>query len=256
MERDEPDTHGENDMTDAHDPIADYLARLERAAAELPDDVAAELVTDIRAHLDEVRHHDPGDARARQALDDLGTPETVVAAARAELVPDEAGAPVAPPAPPMAPRGGIGREILAFVLAVPGPVVAVVLARTVGGTAGSAPATLVLPPLLVLLAGWVLVWTSRWWNAGDKALATALWPFGFLLPLALWLVPTQTCTTMNGQEICEGFALAPAVGIGLFIALIVLVLGGTAWLFARASRRASDPGTAHARTTEQHAGSR
>jgi uncharacterized membrane protein len=243
-------------MNDPNETILDYLAQLERAATVLPDEVRAELLADVRAHLEEVAHRDPRPAALLQAIDDLGTPATLVDAAHDELGP--ATAPQAPQAPSSSasavPRvPGIGRELLAFVLTVPGPVIALILARLMGGTTGASPALLILPPLVVLLTGWALVWTSRWWEAGDKALATAIWPFGYALPLIVGTLPTQSCVSDgSGREICEGFALPPALGIPLLLVLVAVPLAGTVWLFARAQRRARAAGRPTTPTVTTH----
>lgn len=71
-------------MTVHTDPLVDdYLRRLEAAASRLPADRRLELVSEIRGHLREALRQVPeGDeAGVRNALERLGAPEEVAAAA-------------------------------------------------------------------------------------------------------------------------------------------------------------------------------
>ena len=66
------------------DPLVDdYLRRLDAAASRLPADQREELVSEIRDHLQEALRQTPaGDqAAVRNALERLGSPEEIVAAA-------------------------------------------------------------------------------------------------------------------------------------------------------------------------------
>jgi uncharacterized membrane protein len=71
--------------TDTDRLIGDYLRRLEHAAAHLPPTRRAELVADIRGHIDTALRQEPatGEAAVRNVLDRLGPPEDIVEAARA-----------------------------------------------------------------------------------------------------------------------------------------------------------------------------
>jgi hypothetical protein len=93
------------------DPLVDdYLRRLDTAASTLPPDERDELVSEIRDHLQEaLRQTPPGDqAAVRNALERLGSPDEIVAAA-------------ADPAP--AQPAGVGSQV--NVLAIASVVVAV-----------------------------------------------------------------------------------------------------------------------------------
>jgi hypothetical protein len=69
--------------------VTDYLKRLERAARSLPRSRRAELVGEIRAHIDEALRESGGDEVAvRNVLERLGPPEEVAAA---EIPPRPAG---------------------------------------------------------------------------------------------------------------------------------------------------------------------
>ena len=64
----------------SHPLVEDYLRRLEAAADRLPADRRAELVADIREHLDDaLRGVDPADEVAvRNAIERVGAPEEIV----------------------------------------------------------------------------------------------------------------------------------------------------------------------------------
>lgn len=63
--------------------VDDYLRRLDTAASMLPADRRDELVSEIREHLQEALHQTPADDQTavRNALERLGTPEEIAAAA-------------------------------------------------------------------------------------------------------------------------------------------------------------------------------
>jgi hypothetical protein len=67
--------------TGLHPLAADYLNRLQAATNSLPADVAEELMTDLREHLDVALPPDASEIEVRTALDRLGSPAEVVAAA-------------------------------------------------------------------------------------------------------------------------------------------------------------------------------
>jgi HAAS len=191
--------------TDADRLVADYLARLERAAARVPAGRREELLAEIDGHIRSARAS--GDADVRTLLDRLGTPEEIAAAA------EDA------PAPGAVRRPTAALEIAAFAML----------------TFGS------FLPGVGWLLGLVLLWSSRRWRLGEKLLATLVVPGGpGLLPLIALVVPAQTCvSTDGGPTTCTGFAFAPAVGIPLFIVSLVgpFVLGGV--LLHRAVVRAA-----------------
>ena len=74
------------------DPLVDdYLRRLDAAASRLPADQREELVSEIRDHLQEALRQTPtGDqAAVRNALERLGSPEEIAAAAAADPAPGQ-----------------------------------------------------------------------------------------------------------------------------------------------------------------------
>lgn len=201
--------------------VQDYLERLTRAADRLPPERRAELVEEIREHIESaVAEGEAGtEAELRDLLDRLGDPEEIVAAASE----DE---PAAPSALGRYRRPGIGVEIGAVALL----------------TLGS----------LVIVVGWaigaILLWTSRRWTTGEKLLGTLVVPGGPFLALVALPFGGQVCsstqtmteagveTTVEAQ--CSGFAFPPAVGIPLLLAWLILpfVVGGV--LLGRARKRA------------------
>ncbi|MEP6760533.1 MAG: hypothetical protein ABJA93_04125 [Sporichthyaceae bacterium] len=130
----------------------DYLRRLEQASWSLPSHDRAELLAEIRGHLQAGLTPESTDADVRNLLDELGTPEDIVAAAQAS--PDGApvsGMPTAAPQVPASPWGAV--EIVA------------VLALTLG--------TFVVP-IIGPIVGIVLVWASTRWTHREKTVATIL----------------------------------------------------------------------------------
>lgn len=67
--------------TQTHPLVHDYLQRLTTESRRLPADQAAELRTDIEAHLGEALPHGASEAEVRQVLDRLGSPAELVTAA-------------------------------------------------------------------------------------------------------------------------------------------------------------------------------
>jgi hypothetical protein len=212
--------------------LDDYRARLRAASAGLPPQVRDELLDDVEAHLAELRATSPSREATLVALERLGPPEQVAAAATVEL-----GSAPPPPAdatpawtPPPVP---VRRSIRAL------DVTAVVL-LLVGG--------LVLP-VVGWVVGVVLLWASTTWNGREKLLGTLVFPGGLLTPLALLLFPGQTCMSSEvvdeatgvvtrTAEVCEGFAFTPWIGIPLVVALLVAPAIVAAFLLRRASARA------------------
>ena len=203
--------------------VADYLARLDRAAQVLSPDRRTELVEEIRDHITQARASgDAGDeAAVRTLLDRLGDPDEIVAAARE-------GDPVVPPVPQAWPtrRPSIGLEICSVLLLTVGSII----------------------PLLGWLIGGVLLWSSRRWTVVEKLLATLIVPGG---PLAIALlavaVPGQVCSSssltqsdgsvVDGATTCTGFTLGPfGPAILVFWLVAPFVVGGI--LLRRARLRA------------------
>ncbi|WP_051796178.1 hypothetical protein [Streptomyces sp. NRRL S-87] len=186
--------------------VTAYLAAVERETAVLPVDRRAELLADLREHI-EVSETDDED-RLRQVLAELGDPRTVAASALAEEPPVPATAPAAPATAPAAPAGhGTRTRLTVGLLAGAG---ILVLLNSYVGT-------------LALIAGLVLLWTSGHWGTRPKVIATAACA---AVPVALLL----------GAFLLAGGRLG-AVELLVIAAtsLLVPILGAVALL--RAARR-------------------
>ena len=114
--------------------IEDYLRRLEHAAAHMRRDRRAEIVAEIRAHIDTALRQEKagGEAAVRNVLDRLGPPEEIIGAA----------------GPPARDRRAGVLEIVALVALV--------------------------VPLIGWLVGTVLVLASRIWSGRDKLIGGLL----------------------------------------------------------------------------------
>ncbi|MEX0171699.1 HAAS signaling domain-containing protein [Streptomyces sp. LMG1-1-1.1] len=137
-----------------HPLVTDYLATIEREASFLPAGRRAELLADLREHLDVAVGDEQDPATVRAALERLGAPSAIVAAARAEE-PETAAAPPAPAAEPQ-PRS---RTVTTAVLL---------------GVSGVATLVTAFAGLAALVVGLVLLWTSAAWDQRTKTLATCL----------------------------------------------------------------------------------
>lgn len=126
--------------------VEDYLHWLRAATADIPDGPRAELLDQIGVHLAETVPPGTGETAARQTLDELGRPEEVAAAARAET-------------DPASRTGGSGSTTTYDVITV--------LALLLGGF---------VVPLLGWVAGVVMLWSGPRWTAPEKVLGTLAWP--------------------------------------------------------------------------------
>jgi hypothetical protein len=122
--------------TDTDRLIEDYLRRLDHAAAHLPRARRAELVADIRGHIDTAlpQEQAAGEAAVRNLLDRLGPPEDIVQAAQ-------------PPTPEADQRAG--RLEIATLVAL-------------------------LVPFIGWGVGAVLLFASRVWSRRDKLIGAGL----------------------------------------------------------------------------------
>ncbi|MBC2878109.1 MULTISPECIES: HAAS signaling domain-containing protein [Streptomyces] len=137
-------------------PIAEkYLAELEHAAADLPAGRRAELLADVRSHIAVARAEartgnapeDGDDPAVRAILRQLGDPQEIAAAARADL-----------PATDTRAAGSAKKDTVALTLLIAGGVL-----------------FWLIPVLswIAWLIGLVLLLRSRRWTAGDKLAGVA-----------------------------------------------------------------------------------
>ena len=147
--------------TRLHPLAEDYLGRLETLAQALPPTDRHELLTELRGHLHAGLSDGATDADVRNLLDDLGSPEDIVAAATVEPHTAAAVSPVAtrPGGIPLTQRWGVV-EVIA------------VLALTAGAF---------IVPVVGPLAGICFAWASARWTRREKVVATVL----TLLPLVV-----------------------------------------------------------------------
>ena len=192
-----------------HELVTAYLARLREAATRrLPADRAAELVEDIRAHLQEALPPGASEAEVRTALDRVGAPSDLV---------DEAGgspAPAAAPAPPESNR----REVAALACLVASLVLFIVV-----------PLAAVL-----LVAGLVLLLISHRWSAVDKALGMVAYAVlgapALLLAGAAVTFTTYTEVCTQATNAAEETASAPScTSTGGYLPPWLLISIAVAW---------------------------
>jgi hypothetical protein len=182
--------------------IADYLDRLRQASTNLPARPRAELLDDIGAHLAETVDPTADEAQVRQALDELGTPEEIVAAAVTESAAE-------PTRSAGQPATRTGAELAYDVFTV--------LVLLIAG----------FPlPVLGWIAGLVMLWSGPRWGTRDKWVGTLVWPVAAIVVVAALLA----------DHVSHG-RLVPVLLLGAVLAVAVLA-GGFAYLLRVAARSA------------------
>jgi len=211
-----------------------YLARLDAAASGMPADRRRELIEEITTHIEEAMAVEPPPpGGVATVLDQLGSPDEIVSAA-------EAGSAGARAYGPGNPLGAL--EIIA------------ILGLLIGG---------IIVPVVGWLVGVVLLWISPRWKAGDKLLATLVWPGGLLAPLVVFLVlgatalftvgsvctqnPEVTGITASGRTVTEHASsgvhctpppVTPWLAITLAVVVMVAAVGGPILVAIRLLRQA------------------
>lgn len=171
-----------------HVPAADraaalaFLAEVEAQAGQLPAAERAALLADLTDHLDEAfAAADGRSVLLGQLLDDLGSPDEIVASAAALSRPAGAS-PAQDHLTAQQPARPGRRELVYDAIAF--------AALTVG---------FFLLPVVGWVAGLALVWLGPRWGTGDKVVASALWPVVVGLPIG--------CATLLPQAVAEPVAL-------------------------------------------------
>lgn len=200
-------------------PVRSYLHRLERELGALPRSKRAEIVDEIREHIDEAIAVDPPrtEADLRNLLDRIGDPSEIAAEAR-----DRFGIGVKAPGT---------KEVITVPLLLFGGVII---------------------PVLGWIAGVVLLWLSDVWTTRDKLIGTFVVPGGLTAAIAMLFLPAsvQTC----GQDFdarghlisstCTGGlpALTQTLLIVLFAVLLIAPIATTIYLSRRLgqARRATE----------------
>jgi hypothetical protein len=199
-------------------PLArDYLARLKKAARQLPCARRKEFVEEIEAHLREAIPVGAGETEALSVLERLGEPERIATEAK----------------PESGERAGT-REWLAIPLLL------------LGGFA----------LMIGWCVGFALLWSSKIWTKRDKLIGTFVIPGGLALTYVAARMPLSSrgrstssgvdiaCTKRLSGERCKEVAdgvvsrwgNSSTWGVALLIALLVLPLLASAYLIWRANR--------------------
>lgn len=213
-------------MTD--DLVAGYLARLEATAAVLGPAGQAELVAEIRGHIDDAREAGElsSEAATRELLDRLGEPDEIVAAARSDL-----GESSQPPIVMLYRPPSTIEETVAFLLMTVGSII----------------------PLIGWLIGVIVMWTSRRLTTAEKLLATLVFPGGPAIVVFLsgpvGFIATTRCTSYTAQDStgalisnqsCTGLShWLTAAMIGGALILLLLPVGVAITLLRRVKARAA-----------------
>ncbi|MGW5780480.1 HAAS signaling domain-containing protein [Streptomyces sp. NPDC003863] len=186
-----------------HPLVTDYLTTVEREASFLPAGRREELLADLREHL-AVAVGDEQDPQAvRTALERLGSPAAIAAAARAEepeaaRAEEPETAAVATP-PKVEPR--TRNTVTAVLIGLSG----------FAGIAGS------LPAVAALIVGLALLWTSDAWDRSTKTLATALTlATPVVVALGAFLLAARFGPTELLVVLAVGIALPATAAVRLF----------------------------------------
>jgi|GEM_PF-3288329 len=172
-----------------HPLIADYRHRLHLAAADIPADERTELLADLEDHLYEIgQRHAGDDVALRSALDRLGSPSEVVAAARGDESQAAPTATITIPAIRMPRRRDeLGFAIGALLLPIAGELLFVVGFGAV-----------------LWLAGILMFVISSRFTAGERALGMPLLGSGvFAMPFVV--VSWFASSTCNDDPFGDGF---------------------------------------------------
>ncbi|AXG78921.1 HAAS signaling domain-containing protein [Streptomyces paludis] len=176
-------------MSDAltHPLVRTYLASVDREAAVLSGDRRGDLVTDLREHIESVLPRDADDAAVQQALDQLGTPREIAAAAIAEE----------PGVNPLQPESSARTKLTLVLMVVAAPLFEIL---GIG--------------IVVAIIASVRIWRSPAWTRRDKHLGVlcAFSPF-LVIPAAAALF------VLTG-----GLGAAQLIGI-LLIAMVIPLVG-------------------------------
>ncbi|WP_369144636.1 hypothetical protein [Streptomyces sp. R44] len=178
-----------------HPLVTDYLATIEQEASFLPAGRREELLADLREHL-AVAVGDEEDPQAvRAALERLGSPSAIVAAARAEE-PETTAVPA--PAKDPQPRS---RTVTTAVLL---------------GISGVATAVSPFVGVVVLVVGLVMLWTSTAWEQRTKVFATVLTvALPVLIILGMFLLAARVGPTELLVVLALGIALPATAAVRL-----------------------------------------
>lgn len=186
-------------VTSDHPLVADYLRRLDEAAAGLPAGRRGELVEEIRGHVaDALLAAGDDEPAVRGVLDRLGSPEEIVAAEREDPAVNGGVAPAGGILAGTPGVAGVGSSALPIPGAIPGPIHGPVPGAIPGSVpgAGAAPFSgpgraesvwgpveifavlgltvgMFVVPVVGPIVGLVCAWVSTRWTRREKVVATA-----------------------------------------------------------------------------------
>ncbi|WP_344660024.1 HAAS signaling domain-containing protein [Catenulispora subtropica] len=241
--------------TETEDLTAAYLAELEREAARLPWNARAELLEDVRSHIEvalaEMREDASGGPEAaiadgdeishvRAMLAALGEPREIVAAALAdEAPPTPSSGPawLTPPSPEPA---------------WPTPPLLISTPMADAAPEATQPSPLGLQEIFAIvllvaggflfgvgwLAGLLLLWNSPRWSVRDKLVGTFVLPGGYAGLLMIIARPVND----------QGFVLPSWLGMPVLFLLAVAPLASAVFLFLRARRHPAGTGSPAGKT--------
>jgi uncharacterized membrane protein len=177
--------------------VEDYLKRLNAELRGVPRARRRELAEEISDHIAEARAglETEDEAGIRTLLDRLGEPAEIAAEATERFGPR--------------PSKVGWKEVGALVL------------LPIGG---------VILPVLGWFIGIVLLWISDAWSTRDKLVGTLLFPGGFLLPVALGVLASESsgCGTVVTPQLSpqpNSTDCPPADGTGIWeVALVVMLV--------------------------------
>jgi hypothetical protein len=188
----------------AHPLVSDYLKQLRATARSLPRTDRDELLQQIREHLDEALPPGASETDVRNALDRLGSPETIVAEQfdRLGIRPARAGK-------------------LEWITVCLLPLGSLVI------------------PILGWVPGIILLWASRVWSTREKVIGTLLPPGGLSAILLLVITSSSSCTESGGAgrattEHCTG-GLSAVIALPLLVAFVFAGIATPIFLARRAS---------------------
>ncbi|MFC7331192.1 HAAS signaling domain-containing protein [Marinactinospora rubrisoli] len=182
------DTPRSNRMAETDPPLVRrYLQRLRRASSDLPAGTRNELLDNVQAHITETTAG-ADEAGVRTALDELGTPEDVAAAARVETRPRSSG-------------DRFYDIATVFILFAGGFVV----------------------PVLGWIVGVVMLWNGPRWTRAQKVIGTVTWPVTMAIPVGAALVPLLDgwSTPLFGPVLPVLLVLAAVALVAVFVHLLL-----------------------------------
>ena len=226
-------------MTDSAHLVTRYLDELDRLLTHADPGERADVLASVREHIEAALAEQIAQGRTPDVavvLDGLGSPEQVAREVHG-AGPDDVSPVGAPRVVTAGARGGSGLSA-AWV-----PPVACLL-LIVGGIGG-----VLVAPLVLWLAGAILLAGSPLWGTREKMLALVLSPVGGMVALAAtFAVSLPSCTeTFDGNGTLDsqsgacgtGVHVAAWVGLSLLALLVVAALGYVVALWRRGAARAT-----------------